>query len=525
VAQCITQYQAKEIHGKAVGNAACGTASLPDRRAPVRLPSDAAWNLLDRDYAGMKPAAKVPTGIDEPTDRGAAVRSVALNRKTLPIALALLAGAAFVPTPTHSVTLGNIASQSSLGQPLRVEIPVVLGVGESLNGACLKLVADSSSTGTPQIVTAKVSLDQDGGTSRLLITTPTAVNEPALRLNLKAGCGSTVQRDYVLLLDPPGMDAPHQVASADTEKPSWLRRPRPPAEMAPPPRQSVAVAALPRSTWGTPVPTGPVATPGVPSATVANAADPKPVVPVAAAPEAVPRETVTLVSNNGGGFITEAGASSLTPRVTSTPVVPPASAKSLPLVSAQGVRAHAPPPQSVWLQLAPYAAIVFGAVILTLVAFMLQRRSSMPQWTSPASRSSLDGDTQAGGQQATFAHFGAMTDTARTVPGSPIGSNSAVKGARVAKAAKEETIAVSELDTLLQDIQADIIDERTIKDAWKAAAADSGDIGTDSILKAIAEAERDLQIGTPEPKQVALDTSLDNDLMTVPNVPKGVRFG
>ena len=46
-----------------------------------------------------------------------------------------------------------------------------------------------------------------------------------------------------------------------------------------------------------------------------------------------------------------------------------------------------------------------------------------------------------------------------------------------------------------------------------------------SILKAIADAERDLQIGAPEPRQAALDHSLDNELMTVPNVPKGVRFG
>jgi hypothetical protein len=50
-------------------------------------------------------------------------------------------------------------------------------------------------------------------------------------------------------------------------------------------------------------------------------------------------------------------------------------------------------------------------------------------------------------------------------------------------------------------------------------------MGSDSILKAIAEAERDLQIGAPEPNQTALDNALDHDLMTVPNVPNRVRFG
>ena len=455
------------------------------------------------------------------------MRSVALNRKAFPFALALLAGAAFVPTPAHSVTLGNIASQSALGQPMRIEIPVSLGAGESLNSACVKLVADSSSAGTPQIVTARVSLDQAGTGSRLLITTSSAVNEPALRLNVRAGCGSSVQRDYVLLFDPSFAEAPTQLASAEPEKPSWLRQPRQNVE-APTPRQSVEVAALPKSTWGTPVPTGPAVAPEVRPPVVAKLADPKPAAPTLPATEAQPREMMTLVSNSnsGGSFISEAGASSLPPRVTSTPVVPPASARSLPLLTSQGVRPQAVSPQSVWMQVAPYAAIVFGAIILTLVALLLQRRSNTPMWMNPNARRPINGETQAGGQQLTFAHFGAMTEPAPINPRSPLDVNSVTKRSKGAKAVKDETIAGSELDTLLQDIQSDLIDERTIKDAWKAAAADSGiDMGCDSILKAIAAAERDLQIGTPEPKQVALDNSLDNDLMTVPNVPKGVKFG
>ncbi|MEO8740584.1 MAG: hypothetical protein ABI537_12895 [Casimicrobiaceae bacterium] len=421
---------------------------------------------------------------------------------------------------------------------MRIEIPVSLGTGESLNTTCVKLVADSSSAGAPQIVTARVSLDQIGNASRLVITTRTAINEPAMRLNIKAGCGSFVQRDYVLLFDPAFIEPSTQVASTEPEKPVWLRQPRQTSEVAATPRQTsevvaskshphTEVAALPKSTWGTPVATGPVTAPAAPALVVAKLVEPKAAVPsMPPAPEAAPREMMTLVSNSGGGFITEAGASSLTPRVTSTPVVPPASARSLPLLSAQSTRPQSAASQSVWIQMAPYAAIVFGAIILTLVAFMLQRRSAMPMWMSPAARRPMTGETQAGAQQVTFAHFGAMTEPAANAPRSPLDVNSVSKRAKIAKPIKDETIAVSELDTLLQDIQSDIIDERTIKDAWKAAAADSGiDMGCDSILKAIAAAERDLQIGTPEPSQVALDSSLDNELLTVPNVPKGIRFG
>ena len=71
-----------------------------------------------------------------------------------------------------------------------------------------------------------------------------------------------------------------------------------------------------------------------------------------------------------------------------------------------------------------------------------------------------------------------------------------------------------------------MIDERTIKEAWKAAADESPmDMGRDSILKAIAAAELDLQIGAPEPAQAAMDNALDKDLMTIPNPPMKVRFG
>jgi hypothetical protein len=80
-------------------------------------------------------------------------------------------------------------------------------------------------------------------------------------------------------------------------------------------------------------------------------------------------------------------------------------------------------------------------------------------------------------------------------------------------------VAITELDTLLHDIQNDLIDERTIKEAWKAAAVEAAaDMGGDSILKAIAAAERDLQIGEPEPVQTAMDTALDDELLTLPNL-------
>jgi hypothetical protein len=53
-----------------------------------------------------------------------------------------------------------------------------------------------------------------------------------------------------------------------------------------------------------------------------------------------------------------------------------------------------------------------------------------------------------------------------------------------------------------------------IRKAWSTVATESAiDIGTDSILKAIADAERDLHSSPPETSQAAIDKALDDDLM------------
>ncbi len=464
------------------------------------------------------PVEVLAAGIDEPTERGAAVRSVALNRHMMPFALALVAGALFAPTPAHGLALGDVTSLSSLGQPLRVTIPVTLAGAETLHVACVKLVADNNGGSMPQIVTARVSLEQSASGTRLTITTPTSVSEPALRLAVQTGCGSTTRRDYVLLLDPPGSESPTMVAAAEPDEAPWLRRQRKEAVVASAtPRQSVRVASpLPPTTWGTPVPTADTVAEARPKAVEQIAPEVKPAAAVAYVAPAAPRELTTVSTSSGvGSFISEAAAASLPPR-TATPRT--LSAQSLPQPQQLTWRAQSQPPAlTIWQQMWPYTVAIFATITLALVAFVAHRRHAITtSWMDPKARTSLQGETQAGAQQVTFAHFGAMTEPAATKP------RTALKLPPI----PERSAEVSELDTLLQDIQADMIDERSVKDAWKAAAGDSPtDMGTDSILRAIAAAERDLQIGAPEPAQVAMDTALDKDLMTIPNVSRKARRG
>jgi hypothetical protein len=464
--------------------------------------------------------------MDEPTDRGAAVRSAALNQKMLPyaIALTLTASAALLPTPARGLTLGNVAAQSSLGHPLRVVIPVDLGQAATVNSACIKLVANNSAVDMPQIVTGRVSLEGESTTSpRLVISTPAAFTEPVARLSVQIGCGSTTRREYVLLFDPPSLGSSNMLAVADGDDPSWTRIPQRSVEVS---HSATVASAAPRSTWGTPVPTGtPVVEAQPAPQNAATEAKSEPVV-AAIEPAPAPRELVTLTSTSSGGFIPEAAAASLsartvTPRaITATaaaPATPKTSAQSIPLANLGTHRSRESTAFAAWQMAWPFAAGILGTLGLAILGFIVHRRSLQEKsWLDPRARTTLKGDTQAGNAQLTFAHFGAMTEAANTKTRAAVEPSSAV----------DKIVPMSELDTLLQDIQSDLIDERAIKEAYKDAAVEAGiDMGSDSILKAIAEAERDLQIGAPEPKQAALDNALDNDLMTVPNVPKAARFG
>jgi hypothetical protein len=437
------------------------------------------------------------------------VRSVALTQNhplAYIYALALAAGALLASSPSVSLTLGNVTSQSALGQPLRIVIPVRLAPGEALEAACIRLVADNSDGGAPSIVTARVSVEQAKTGTRVVITQPKAFGEPALNLSVQTGCGSTIRRDYALLFDPPGNEAPTVLAAADVDPPAW----------AAPVRAQRVAAAVPGTKWGTPVlasapaPERPAPEPArsaresAPPATAPAAAPPAPAVP------AVPRELIATVTNAPrNSFISEAGAASLPVRTEGGQASP---LKSFPLLQSSAPRPA--PAHNVWQMMWPYLAGVLGTMALALLAFFVsQRRTALPHWV----RRGATADGKEGAptitSNATFAHFGAMTEPA------PAPSRDRIEPQLAAKA---PAVAASEHDTLFDEV----IDERSIKDAWREAAADPAlDMGGESILKAIDAAEQDLRIGTPPPAQVAMDKALDDDLLTVPNIPTGVRFG
>jgi hypothetical protein len=431
------------------------------------------------------------------------LRHFALIHRISILAFVALAGVFLHPGSVSAVALGNIALQSSLGQPLRVVIPVALSAGETLNTSCLKLVRDPTG-GTPQLLTGRVSVERNAARTQLVVTTPRAMNEPALRLSVQAGCGGdTTRRDYVLLLDLQGTESNAVAASADLDQFRNYASIAGPATSARRAQRGMASTAPSSS----PAPSPTTFTPIDPPAPVAVARTQKtaPAAEVVALPAPPPEPVALTATQPSSGFIPTAAAASL-------------SRMSMEGSNANRVAASPPtalihtraevPEATLWTQTWPYAAVLLSIGAIALTAFAKRGRLVVPEWGATTLASGKS-PTQNTGSANTFAHFAAMTEPA------PI-----MLRAISLPIVAEETYDAS-LDTLLQepDPEVDGIDEHVIRKAWATAATESAaDIGTDSILKAIAAAERDLHIGPPEPKQAAIDKALDDDLMFDPKL-------
>ena len=302
------------------------------------------------------------------------MRHFASTYRVTRFAFGALAGFLIQPGLVSALALGNMALQSSLGQPLRVVIPVALSDGETLNTSCLKLVRDPVD-GTPQLMTGRVSVERNAANTRLIVTTPRPVDEPALRLSLQAGCGDTMRRDYVLLLDPQGTESSTMVASADLDEfRNYVGAARPATSTR---RAQRVAASTDPSPSSSPAPAPTTFTPIDPPAPVAVARTQKtaPAAEVVAL-TAPPREPVALTTTQPSrGFIPEAAAASLS-RVSMEGSNTNRVAASPPTALLH-TRAEVPE-ATLWTQTWPYAAVLLSIGAIALTAFAKRRRLVVP---------------------------------------------------------------------------------------------------------------------------------------------------
>lgn len=408
-------------------------------------------------------------------------------------ALALLASPCAL-----ALSLGDAAPQSSLGQPLRVVVPINASKAQSLTTACVHVIADAAGgSGPPRLLTGRVTIDRTAAGSQLLVTTAMPVNDPVVRLAVQAGCDGTTRRDYVLLLDPPASGSTATAIAhrgADTT--------------------AVATAAVPRV--AKPAPSGFVrvataASDAAPRASTPTIAASEPVrepAPKIASIEPVRQPTTMLSSPGGSSFIPEAAAAGL----------PRSSSGQNGLTTADVELPVAP-----WWPLAA-ALLVVGALARWLVP-MRRRSMEPPAWVAPTARTEPNPSVYGATTSKTLGktgHFAAMTEPG---PGFPRGASNADRAAPQPEpaASRSQPVAVKAASTVedprFADFDADLVEEQTIRAEWAKAVNDGAiDIGSDSILKAIDEAERETQGAPAHPAQVALDRSLDDELL--PNKPR-----
>lgn len=120
-----------------------------------------------------------------------------MTRHLLPL-VALGGGLAAVPAT--ALELGDIAVQSSIGQPLRASIAYALAPNEMLSSNCVSVSAGQSTGGLPGIGKSTVSITERS----IVITGQTAVREPMLGARVTINCPYTpnLSREYMLFVDP-----------------------------------------------------------------------------------------------------------------------------------------------------------------------------------------------------------------------------------------------------------------------------------------------------------------------------------
>ncbi len=148
--------------------------------------------------------------------RSLAPRAAPVASRRLLYVFSLLTGCT-TAMPGFALTLGGITEQSQLGQPFRIVVPVVGQPADELSGECVKVVASRVKGGDdiPEISAANVALEQAGTSTRLVVTSRRPVNDPVVRITLQADCQQQeMRREYLMLLDPPAVDAPVVEANA-----------------------------------------------------------------------------------------------------------------------------------------------------------------------------------------------------------------------------------------------------------------------------------------------------------------------
>jgi hypothetical protein len=416
---------------------------------------------------------------------------------------ALLVAILIASSAAHGMVLGGASAQSTLGSPLRVVIPITAGPSESLQPGCFQVVA-AGGEGSTSRVTARVSLERVAAAPRLVVTTANAINDPVFRFSIQSECDGLMRRTYVLLLDPPesGVSAGAMAKQATAGEP---RQDRPAPQPAAAQRRSVANPP-PAPTQVAHAPAGPVAAPT--QIVHASGFAERSSSPSATAPELPVGEHATRTGLVGPLALRPVAA---TPEMV-RPVAPlPPRVQPAPASGSSG-----------WYLV---VAGIAAAGMIALIALLLHLRQStpeIPQWTRSPSYVDTRSFTELSVSPGTVPHTQSRAGATTRQRGADSAGRSSAPSSRFGggvTASRMNTAAIdpSTIDTLLDALDSDVIEERAVREAWAAARSDvEKEMDGNAILLAIEAAERDLHLAPPLPAQAAIERALEDDLLQTP---------
>ncbi len=105
--------------------------------------------------------------------------------------------------PVAALSLGLEQVSSTLGQPLRLVIPLLGESVASLETRCFRVVPPAKSDGLYVVTQARIELQTSSTPPQLIVRGNQSIDEPIVRISIEAGCDSPIRREYTLLLDPP----------------------------------------------------------------------------------------------------------------------------------------------------------------------------------------------------------------------------------------------------------------------------------------------------------------------------------
>ncbi|MCU0950845.1 MAG: hypothetical protein MUC68_07215, partial [Burkholderiaceae bacterium] len=133
-----------------------------------------------------------------------------------------------LPWAAQAMSLGVPRLNSALGQPLDLVIPMQSEDPNEIANQCVRLLP-APDADMPTLTVARVRVDRDGLITSVRVQSLEPIQEPALRVVLEVGCQRRMQREYVLLLDPPVLRAPSTAVAAAPLPPAGFPAVAPPA--------------------------------------------------------------------------------------------------------------------------------------------------------------------------------------------------------------------------------------------------------------------------------------------------------